>query len=140
VTAHRRVTGPAVLAAFRAARAQHGVPASTLTGNGLVFTTRFAGGKGGRNALEAEPSPAQGKAQRFQQTLKNWLRARHVQPATRPPGPQTKTTPNPLRVQGHSYFLRQDICGAEGIRTPDPLHAMELPVIVHCGSWQRNTR
>ena len=54
VTAHKRVTGPAVLLAFRAACAQHGVPASTLTDNGMVFTTRLAGGKGGRNALEHE--------------------------------------------------------------------------------------
>jgi hypothetical protein len=34
--------------------ARFGVPASTLTDNGMVFTTRFAGGRGGRNALEAE--------------------------------------------------------------------------------------
>ncbi len=54
LTAHARVTGPAVLAAFRAAVTAHGAPASTLTGNGLVFTTRFAGGRGGRNGLEAE--------------------------------------------------------------------------------------
>ena len=33
---------------------QHGYPASTLTDNGMVFTTRFAGGRGGRNRLEAE--------------------------------------------------------------------------------------
>ena len=42
------------MAAFRAAVAAHGAPASTLTDNGLVFTARFAGGRGGRNALEAE--------------------------------------------------------------------------------------
>jgi transposase InsO family protein len=54
VTAHRRVTGPIVLAAFRKAYEQHGIPASTLTDNGMVFTTRLAGGKGGRNHLEAE--------------------------------------------------------------------------------------
>jgi transposase InsO family protein len=96
LSAHTRVTGPAVLAAFRAAVAAHGVPASTLTDNGLVFTTRFAGGKGGRNALEAElgrlgirqkngkPNhpQTQGKVERFQQTLKNWLRAQPAQPAT----------------------------------------------------------
>ncbi len=56
VTAHQRVTGPAVLTAFRVAVAAYGAPASTLTDNGLVFTTRFAGGRGGRNALEAELS------------------------------------------------------------------------------------
>jgi len=98
LTAHDRVTGPAVLAAFRAAVAAHGTPASTLTDNGLVFTTRFAGGRGGRNALEAElrrlgvkqknGSPnhpqTQGKVERFQQTMKNWLRAQPAQPATLP--------------------------------------------------------
>jgi transposase InsO family protein len=54
LTAHARVTGPAVLQAFRAACTQHGAPASTLTDNGMVFTTRLSGGKGGRNALEHE--------------------------------------------------------------------------------------
>jgi hypothetical protein len=39
VTAHRRVTGPIVLAQFRAAMADHGIPASTLTDNGMAFTT-----------------------------------------------------------------------------------------------------
>lgn len=96
VTAHRRVTGPIVLAAFRAAVARYGAPASTLTDNGMVFTTRLSGGKGGRNGLEAElrrlgvrqkngkPNhpQTQGKVERFQQTLKKWLRAQPVQPAT----------------------------------------------------------
>ena len=71
-------------------------PREQLTDNGLVFTTRLAGGKGGRNALEAElrrlgvrqkngkPNhpQTQGKVERFQQTLKNWLRAQPRQPAT----------------------------------------------------------
>jgi transposase InsO family protein len=96
LTAHDRVTGPAVLLAFRAACDQHGVPASTLTDNGMVFTTRLAGGRGGRNALEHElrrlgvkqkngkPNhpQTQGKVERFQQTMKNWLRAQPRQPAT----------------------------------------------------------
>ena len=96
VTAHARVTGPIVLATFRKAVAGYGVPASTLTDNGLVFTTRFAGGKGGRNHLEHElrelnitqknghPNhpQTQGKVERFQQTLKKWLRAAARQPAS----------------------------------------------------------
>jgi transposase InsO family protein len=96
VSAHAPVTGPVVLAAFRAAVAAHGVPSSTLTDNGMVFTTRLAGGKGGRNALEAElrrlhvaqknASPNHpttcGKVERFQQTLKKWLAAQPVQPTT----------------------------------------------------------
>ena len=51
VTAHLRVTGPTVLAAFRSTLTQYGIPASTLTDNGMVYTTRFAGGRGGQNAL-----------------------------------------------------------------------------------------
>jgi transposase InsO family protein len=96
LSAHMRVTGPVVLATFRQTAAQHGYPASTLTDNGMVYTTRFAGGKGGRSALEHElrrlgivqknsrpnhPTTC-GKVERFQQTLKAWLRAQPVQPAT----------------------------------------------------------
>ena len=93
ITAHRPVTGPAVVATFRQAIARHGTPLSTLTDNGLVFTTRFAhGGKTSRNALETElvklrvrqknsrpnhPTTC-GKVERFQQTMKRWLR---TQPA-----------------------------------------------------------
>jgi transposase InsO family protein len=96
LTAHQRVTGPIVLNEFRAAIAQHGVPASTLTDNGMVFTTRLSGGKGGRNGFEAElvrlgvqqknsrpnhPTTC-GKVERFHQTLKRWLTAQPDQPAT----------------------------------------------------------
>lgn len=95
VTAHQPVTGQVVVDTFRAAAARHGLPASTLTDNGMVFTTRLAGGRGGRNAFEAElrrlgviqknsrpnhPTTC-GKVERFQQTLKNWLRAQPAQPA-----------------------------------------------------------
>jgi transposase InsO family protein len=96
VTAHKPVTGPAVLATFQRTVAAHGAPASTLTDNGMVFTTRLAGGKGGRNALENElrrldivqknsrpnhPTTC-GKVERFQQTMKRWLRGQTRQPAT----------------------------------------------------------
>jgi transposase InsO family protein len=96
VSAWPRVTGPIARDTFRAAVAAHGTPASTLTDNGMVFTTRLAGGKGGRNALEAElrrlhvtqknsapnhPTTC-GKVERFQQTMKQWLRAQPDQPAT----------------------------------------------------------
>lgn len=87
VTAHRRVTATAVYNEFTKTVAHHGIPYSTLTDNGMVFTTRLAGGKGGRNKLEAElrrlgvhqinstpnhPTTC-GKVERFQQTLKKWL-------------------------------------------------------------------
>ncbi len=54
LTAHYRVTGPIVLDEFRAAVAAYGIPASTLTDNGMVYTTRFSGGRGGRNGFEHE--------------------------------------------------------------------------------------
>jgi hypothetical protein len=51
VTCHRRVTGPAVVAAFREAVTDQGIPASVLSDNGMVFTTRFSGGHAGRDTL-----------------------------------------------------------------------------------------
>jgi transposase InsO family protein len=100
VTAHHRITGPIVLATFRQAADLHGHPASTLTDNGMVYTTRLSGGSlrgtRGRNGFEAElhrhgivqknsrpnhPTTC-GKVERFQQTLKKWLRAQTPQPAT----------------------------------------------------------
>jgi transposase InsO family protein len=88
VTAHPHITGPIVVDTFRQAAADQGLPASVLTDNALVYTTRFAGGRGGRNPLEtvlAELGITQknsrpnhpttcGKVERFQQTLKRWLR------------------------------------------------------------------
>jgi hypothetical protein len=62
----------------------------------MGFTTRLAGGRGGRGGREAElrrlhvaqknsrpnhPTTC-GKVERFQQTMKNWLRAQSDQPAT----------------------------------------------------------
>lgn len=54
VTAHNPITGRVVLEVFRATISVYGPPASTLTDNGMVFTTRYATGKGGRNAFETE--------------------------------------------------------------------------------------
>ena len=96
ISAHVRISGPIVLATFRETAAQHGYPASTLTDNGMVYTTRFAGGRGGRTSLEHElkrldivqknsrpnhPTTC-GKVERFQQTMKKWLRAQVPQPTT----------------------------------------------------------
>jgi transposase InsO family protein len=96
VTAHTHITAHTVLTTFRHTIATHGTPASTLTDNGMVYTTRFAGGRGGRSALESElrrlnvtqknarpnhPTTC-GKVERFQQTLKNWLHAQTTHPGT----------------------------------------------------------
>jgi transposase InsO family protein len=99
VTCHQPVTGPAVVAAFRQIVADQGIPASVLSDNGMVFTTRFAGGHTGRdtiNGFQAElrrlgvtqkhsrpnhPTTC-GKVERFHQTLKKWLTAQPQQPQT----------------------------------------------------------
>jgi transposase InsO family protein len=96
VSAHARITAPIVVATFRQAVDRHGCPAATLTDNGTVYTTRFAGGRGGRNHLEHElrrhhvrqknsrpnhPTTC-GKVERFQQTMKKWLHAQPAPPAT----------------------------------------------------------
>ena len=98
VSAHRAITTPIVKATFRETAGQHGIPASTLTDNGMVYTVRLAGQgrRGGRNGFEQQlhdwgvlqknsrpnhPTTC-GKVERFQQTMKNWLRAQRHQPAT----------------------------------------------------------
>jgi transposase InsO family protein len=102
ISAHPRITGPIVLHTFRKTVATYGIPAATLTDNGMVFTTRLSGGSlhgtRGRNGLEHElhrlkvvqknsrpnhPTTC-GKVERFQQTLKKWLHAQTPQPATIP--------------------------------------------------------
>jgi transposase InsO family protein len=90
ITAHQVVTAPTVTTEFLAAANAHGLPASVLTDNGLIFTTRFAHGIGGPNHFEhvladlgitqknGHPGhpQTQGKIERFHQTLKRWLNAR----------------------------------------------------------------
>lgn len=84
ITAHKVITGQTVVTVFRLNTNEYGPPASTLTDNGLVFTTRF---RYGPNAFENElrllnitqkngrPNhpQTQGKVERFQQTMKKWL-------------------------------------------------------------------
>jgi transposase InsO family protein len=86
-TAHRPVTGDDVVSVFLSLIEEYDPPASTLTDNGSVYTSRFTGG---RNAFEyvlpllgirqKNGSPGhpqtQGKTERFHQTLQRWLAAR----------------------------------------------------------------
>lgn len=87
-----RVNGPIVVETFFDCVEKYGAPASTLTDNGVVYTTRLLGS---RNAFEhvlaqlgvkqknGKPNhpQTQGKIERFHQTLKKWLREQ--------PSPQT---------------------------------------------------
>jgi transposase InsO family protein len=91
-------TAPDVVHTFQEAFLRWGIPASVLTDNGMVFTSRLASERvrGGRVALEVElgrlgvrydhsrPYHPQtcGKVERFHQTQKKWLAAQP--PATTP--------------------------------------------------------
>jgi transposase InsO family protein len=86
-TVHQPVSGDDVVTVFLGLVEEYGPPASTLTDNGSVYTSRFTGG---RNAFEhvlpllgirqKNGSPGhpqtQGKTERFHQTLQRWLRSR----------------------------------------------------------------
>ena len=84
LTACTRVAGDDVVATFLAAGDEHGWPAATLTDNAAVYTSRFTGGRNGfeyllaylgirqKNGAPGHPQ-AQGKVERFHQTLKRWL-------------------------------------------------------------------
>ena len=83
-TAHHPVTGDDVVTTFLATTEQHGIPASTLTDNGRVYTARFGGGRNAfehllpvlgvkqKNGAPGHPQ-TQGKIERFHQTQKRWL-------------------------------------------------------------------
>jgi transposase InsO family protein len=91
VSAHHRITAKIVLSTFQETTQTYGEPASTLTDNGMVFTTKLAAGRRGLNSLNAleahlakqgirqkNSTPGHpttcGKVERFQQTMKNWLK------------------------------------------------------------------
>jgi len=86
-TVHRPVTGDVVVAVFLGLVEEYGPPASTLTDNGRVYTSRFTGGRNAfeyilpilgvrqKNGAPGHPQ-TQGKTERFHQTLQRWLRAR----------------------------------------------------------------
>ena len=83
-TAHSRVTGAIVVGSFTELHNQYGIPFSTLTDNGVVYTARFREGSNEfeylladlgvvqKNGHPGHPQ-TQGKIERFHQTLKKWL-------------------------------------------------------------------
>jgi transposase InsO family protein len=84
--AYRRITGQTVISTFLNIVERYGLPQSTLTDNGSVYTSRFTGGRNGfeyllaslgitqKNGHPGHPQ-TQGKIERFHQTLKRWLAA-----------------------------------------------------------------
>src|SRR5206468_9612618 len=110
---HPRVTGPGVVPTFREAVRSFGVPASTLTDNGMVFTTRFSGGRGGRNGFEAE------------------LRRLHVhQKNSRPDHPLLTGVSNPVRAlpaDDAQLATRPAPPARQPRRAPGPPRSLRLP-------------
>lgn len=128
-TAHYRVTGPIVVEEFMKAVTEYGPPQSTLTDNGLVFTSRFIGGKNpfeylllelGIEQKNSRPShpQTQGKIERFHQTLKKWLAAR--------PKPRTIQELQALLDQFQNVYNKQRPHKALNGKTP--LHAYQARV------------
>ena len=86
-SAHQPVSGDVVVAVFLDLVERYGPPASTLTDNGSVYTSRFTGGRNAfeyvlpllgvrqKNGAPGHPQ-TQGKIERFHQTLQRWLAAR----------------------------------------------------------------
>lgn len=86
--AHATVTTKVIEESFRLACSRYGIPASTLTDNGTVYTTRMHSAEPGpfertlalmgvrqKNGSPYHPQ-TQGKIERWHRTLKQWLAAR----------------------------------------------------------------
>lgn len=118
-------TGTDVVTTMQGLIDSHGAPASTLTDNGMVFTTRLAGRRGARNGFEkllearhivqkngAPGHPqTQGKIERFHQTLKRWLSARTY--------PHTLTELQTLLDEFRAWYNTGRPHRAIGRRTPE---------------------
>ncbi|WP_425561802.1 IS481 family transposase [Microbacterium awajiense] len=118
-------TGPNVVETMTDLITGYGPPMSTLTDNGLVFTTRLARFKGARGGFEkllavhgitqknGRPGhpQTQGKIERFHQTLKRWLTAR--------PLPDTLTDLQTLLTEFQSWYNTARPHRSLGRRTPE---------------------
>lgn len=125
ITAATAFTGPMVVAVMNELITQYGAPTSTLTDNGLVFTTRLARFKGARGGFEKLLSPhgitqkngrpghpqTQGKIERFHQTLKRFLTAR--------PRPATLEDLQALLIQFQDWYNTARPHRSLGRRTPE---------------------
>ena len=127
VTAHLRITGTIVLTTFRAAYNVHGKPASTLTDNGMVYTTRFAGGTGGRNTFETELVN--------ERIVQKNSRPNHpttcgkVERSNKPSNTGSEPNPNPLPPANSKHSS-----------TPSPTPTTTIGRTAHCHTEQHQPR
>ena len=109
VTAHRRITGPIVVDTFNQTCVDHGVAASTLTDNAMVYTTRFSGGERRQKRLRGPPRSPRHRTEELRAQPPHHLRQSRTFPtnpqkmAHRPtPRQQPQRTPGaPQRIRRH---------------------------------------
>lgn len=133
ISVHPAVTAPIAVDTFTLAAETHGLPASTLTDNGRIYTARFATGTPGlgqfeqlihdlgirqKNGHPGHPQ-TQGKIERFHQTLKRWL-------AARPDAATLDALQAQLSAFEHVYNHDRPH-RAIGRRTPAAVHAATPP-------------
>jgi hypothetical protein len=104
VTAHQTVTGDIVIETLQNSGDSHGFPASILTDNALVYTTRFSGGRGGRNALEVfcvDTGIHQKHSRPVHPTTCDPRRRLQTPPQSNPQPNQGPSLPNPPQPHRH---------------------------------------
>lgn len=141
-------TGPMVVTAMTELISRYGAPMSTLTDNGLVFTTRLARYKGARGGFEkllavhgitqknGRPGhpQTQGKIERFHQTLKRFLAAR--------PLPDTIEQLQALLTEFQNWYNTQRPHRSVGRRTPLEAYTAlpkATPTGPHRSEWRSRT-
>ena len=138
--AHPRITGELVIDSFSRNINEYGPPASTLTDNGSVYTSRFTGGRNGfeyllaalgirqKNGSPGHPQ-TQGKIERFHQTQKRWL-------AAQPPPETIAELQKQLDEFQHAYNTKRPHRSLEG-KTPE--HAYQATIKATPGNQSIST-
>jgi transposase InsO family protein len=132
--AHPRITGEIVIDTFSHNIDHYGLPASTLTDNGTVYTSRFTGGRNGfeyllaaLGARQKNGSPGhpqtQGKIERFHQTQKRWL-------AAQPPAQTPQHLQQQLLEFQHAYNTKRPHRSLDG-HTPEHAYHATIKAAPH---------
>jgi transposase InsO family protein len=132
--AHPRITGDIVIDTFTQNSETYGLPQSTLTDNGSVYTSRFTGGRNGfeyvlaalgvrqKNGSPGHPQ-TQGKIERFHQTQKKWL-------AARPPAETLGDLQHQLQEFQHAYNTKRPHRSLDG-HTPEHAYHATIKATPH---------
>ena len=132
--AMKPVRGGDVVESFQACINDYGMPTSTLTDNGVVYTARFVGGRNEfeyllqrlgikqKNGHPGHPQ-TQGKIERFHQTLKRWL-------SQQPAAPTIAALQEQLDCFRQIYN-HQRPHKAIGLQTPGVAYEATLKAVLH---------